>query len=221
MVTKNRLATIPNVETLKKLCQSLATLDAIISPEWEYRYYSFNSKWAEGKMMASMRNGSGDDYFILFNSQGAILKGFAHESTMSPWADGSDGSKKVWPGVLDEVPSEFQEFLAEPAFSIDATTFCIWRRIVDPSWHVGEIEYPEEEDPDGSDDLLFILDGEPSTYREFAEQYYERSIDLSAVSHIYEQKLLTSETLETLNAEVSREDLKSDLEEIGYPNGAI
>jgi hypothetical protein len=46
MVTKNRLATIPNVETLKKLCQSLATLDAIISPEWDYRYYSFNSKWA-------------------------------------------------------------------------------------------------------------------------------------------------------------------------------
>jgi len=68
MVTKNRLATIPNVETLKKLCQSLATLDAIISPDWEYRYYSFNSKWADGEMMASMRNGSGDDYFILFNS---------------------------------------------------------------------------------------------------------------------------------------------------------
>jgi hypothetical protein len=71
---------------LKKLCQSLATLDAIMSPEWEYRYYSFNSKWAEGEMMASMRNGSGDEYFILFNSEGAIMKGFAHESSMSPWA---------------------------------------------------------------------------------------------------------------------------------------
>ena len=168
--------------------------------------------------MASMRNGSGDDYFILFNSQGAIVKGFAHESSMSPWATESE---QVWTGVLDEVPSEFQEFLAEPAFSMDATTFCIWRRSVDPSWQVGEIEYPEEEDPDGSDDLLFILDGEPSTYREFAEQYYERTIDLSAVSHIYEQKFLTAEILEILNAEVSREDLKSDLEEIGYPNGAI
>ena len=99
MVIKNRRATIPNVETLKKLCQSLATLDAIISPEWDYRYYSFNSKWAEGKMMASMRNGSGDDYFILFNSQGAIMKGFAHESSMSPWATESG---QVWPGVLDE-----------------------------------------------------------------------------------------------------------------------
>ena len=218
MVTKNRLARIPNVETLKKLCQSLATLDAIISPEWDYRYYSFNSKWAEGEMMASMRNGSGDEYFILFNSQGAIMKGFAHESSMSPWATESE---QVWRGVLDEVPSEFQEFLTEPAFSMGDTTFCIWRRKVDPSWQVGQIDYPEEDDPDGSEDLLFILDGAPTTYREFAEQYYERPVDLAAVTHVYEQKPLTSEILEALNAEVSREDLKSDLEQIGYPHGAI
>jgi len=169
-------------------------------------------------MMASMRNGSGDDYFILFNSQGAIMKGFAHESSMSPWATESG---QVWPGVLDEVPSEFQEFLTEPAFSMGDTTFCIWRKNVDPSWQVGQIDYPEENDPDGSEDLLFILDGAPTTYREFAEQYYERPVDLSAVIHIYEQKPLTLEILEALNTEVSREDLKSDLEQIGYPNGAI
>src|SRR6267142_7208281 len=112
MVTKNRLATIPNVETLKRLCQSLATLDAIISPEWDYRYYSFNSKWAEGEMMASMRNGSGDEYFILFNSQGAIMKGFNHESAMSPW---STEEEKLWPGIFEDVPEEFQSFLSEPA----------------------------------------------------------------------------------------------------------
>ena len=218
MVTKSRLATIPNVESLKKLCQSLATLDAIVSPEWEYRYYSFNSKWADGEMMASMRNGSGDEYFILFNSRGAIVKGFAHESSMSPWATDSE---QVWPAVLDEVPHEFQEFLTEPAFSMSDTTFCIWRRNEDPSWQVGQIEYPEEDDPDGSEDLLFILDGEPATYREFAEQYYERPIDLSAVAYIYQQKPLTSDVVEMLNAEVSRESLKSCLEEIGYPRGAI
>ena len=101
------------------------------------------------------------------------------------------------------------------------TIFCIWRRNVDPSWQVGQIDYPEEDDPDGSEDLLFILDGAPTTYREFAEQYYERPVDLSAVIHVYEQKPLTTEILEVLNAEVSREDLKAGLEQIGYPNGAI
>lgn len=146
------------------------------------------------------------------------MKGFAHESSMSPWASESE---QLWPGVLDEVPSEFQEFFTEPAFSIGDTTFCIWRRSVDPSWQVGQIEYPEEDDPDGSEDLLFILDSEPSTYQQFAEQYYERSVDLSAVAYIYQQNPLTREILQMLNAKVALENLKSDLEEIRYPSGAI
>ena len=218
MVTKKRLATIPDVESLKKLCQSLALLDAIISPEWEYRYYSFNANWAEGEMMASMRNGSGDEYFILFTSQGAIMKGFAHESLLSPW---SSAGEQVWPGVLDQVPAEFEEFLTEPAFSMAETTFCIWRRNGDPSWQTGEIEYPDEDDHDGSEDLLFILDGEPTTYQEFAEQYYEHSIDLGVVKNVYEQQVLTSQMIEKLNPEVSLENVQSDLEEIDYPRGAI
>ena len=75
MVTKKQLASLPNVESLKRLTQSLAMLDAIMSPEWESRYYSFNSKWGEGEMMASMKDGSGDECFILFNPHGAIVNG--------------------------------------------------------------------------------------------------------------------------------------------------
>ena len=61
----------------------------------------------------------------------------------------------------------------------------------------------------------------PSTYREFAEQYYECSIDLEAVSSIYQNQPLTTEIIKALNPEVSLESLASDLEEIGYPSGAI
>jgi len=218
MVTKNRLAALPDIPSLKKLCQSLALLDAIMSPEWEYRYYSFNSKWAAGEMMASMRNGSGDEYFILFSPHGAIMKGFAHESVMSPWANDSE---QVWPGVLDEVPDEFAEFLTEPAFSISATTFCIWRRNADASWQTGQINYPEGEDPDGSEELLFVLDGDAATYHQFAEWYYERSIDLQAVRSIYEHQPLKAEIISGLNPEVLLESLRSDLEEIGYRDGAM
>jgi hypothetical protein len=125
MTKRNILNALPEIEALRKLSQSLAMLDAILSPEWEYRYYSFDSKWSADEMMASMRNGSGDGYFILFNQHGAIIKGFAHESLMSPWVSESE---QVWPGVLDEAPSEFQSFLQEPAFSITEATFCIWRR---------------------------------------------------------------------------------------------
>ena len=218
MVTKKRLDTIPDIPSLQKLSQSLAVLDAIMSPEWEYRYYSFNSKWAAGEMMASMRNGGGDEYFILFNAQGAIMKGFGHESAMSPW---SRDSEQVWPGVLNEVPNEFAEFLTEPAFLIPETTFCLWRRNAEGSWQTGQIDYPEGEDPDGSEDLLFVLNGDPATYREFAEQYYERSIDLDAVRSIYEHQQLTAKIVKGLNPQISLESLDSDLEEIGYRPGAF
>ena len=51
---------------MKKLCQSLALLDAVIYPDWQGRYYSFNDCWDTNVSLASMRGGSGDDYFILF-----------------------------------------------------------------------------------------------------------------------------------------------------------
>jgi hypothetical protein len=86
MVTENRLKTLPGPDQLKSLCQSLAMLDAIMSPDWEYRYYSFDSKWGLDEMMASMQNGQGDDFFILFNNNGAVIKGFDHEAPMSPYA---------------------------------------------------------------------------------------------------------------------------------------
>ena len=89
MISTRHLLSLPDIPTLRRLTQSLALLDAILSPDWQMRYYSFNSRWAQGQMMASMRDGSGDNWFLLFCQAGAILKGFAHESPMAegrPWA---------------------------------------------------------------------------------------------------------------------------------------
>ena len=68
----------PAPNELKRRARDFAMLDAILSPEWEYRYYSFNSQWSEGKEMASIRNGSGDEVFLLFTGGGCILKVFDH-----------------------------------------------------------------------------------------------------------------------------------------------
>jgi len=85
---------------------------------------------------------------------------------MSPYAH---IPKRVWPGVLDDVPDVFRDFLDEPAFTIEDTTFCFWRRSEDSCWRIGNIAYPKGPDPDGSDQLLVMLDGKPEAYREFAE----------------------------------------------------
>ena len=189
-------------------------LDAILMPEWEHRYYSFNSKWAENEQMASMRNGQGDGWYCGFGLPGAFLKGFDHESLMSPW---TMEIPKVWPGVLETVPEVFKSFASEPAFSMKDTTFCIWRSIQDPRWSVGKISFPVGDDPDGSEWMLSIFDGNPSSYMEFAADYYERPVSLRAIQRIYGHSPLTSELVRELNSTVEFASLLPDAAEIGYP----
>jgi hypothetical protein len=214
MISTRDLTALPTIEPLKKLTQSLAMLDAIMMREWDYRYYSFNSKWAEGEQMASMRNGEGDGWYCGFGLRGAFLKGFDHESKMSPW---SMETPKVWPGVLDSVPNDFKSFATEPAFSMDDTTFCVWRSAQDAHWMTGKIFYPDGDDPDGSGWMLSILDGNPNTYKAWAEDYYERSVSLSAVHQIYGHMPLTQKLARELNAAAEFENLLPDAAEIDYP----
>jgi len=194
--------------------QSLAMLDAILSREWQYRYFSFNRHWSSGEQMGSMRNGQGNHYFALFNVAGCWLKGFDHEAPMSPFA--SNPPKSV-AGVFDGVPAEFQACLTEPAFVIDETTFCIWRRYDDGVWRRGPVSFAAgEDDPDGSAGLLQYLDGRPQTYREWATEYYEREIPFGAVQSIYAHDPLDQRMVSELNPEVSLSELSDDVEEIGY-----
>ena len=189
-------------------------LDAIIQREWDYRYYSFNSKWADYGEMASMRNGQGDEWFCVFGPPGVFLKGFDHESPMSPW---TQDTQEVWPGVLDSIPEAFNSCVKEPAFSIQDTTFCVWRTNEDAHWKKGVVSYPGGEDPDGSGGLLFILDGNPNTYKEWAEDYFEKSISLPAIQQIYAHTALTPEIVCALNPSIEFASILGDAEEIAYP----
>jgi hypothetical protein len=214
-ISTRDLKILPDVDRLRALLQSVAMLDAILSPdEWEYRYYSFNSQWSKREQMGSMRNGCGDDFFALFNSSGCFLKGFAHESQMSPYGR---QPKVIWPGVLDSVPSAFAAALKEPAFSMEDTTFCVWRLYSDEAWQRGRIEFPRGADPDGSQTLLVILDGKPKTYKAWAEDYYERRVNLAVVKQVYAHEPLTEELVQQLNADVTLKELAGDIKEIGYP----
>ena len=169
---------------------------------------------SRGAQLGSMRNGEGDDFFAHFSRAGCFLKGFAHEAPMTPYAR---GPKRVWPGVLDSVPKEFAKCLKQPAFNMEDTTFCVWRRYGDDSWQVGEIEFPAGADPDGSKRLLSPLDGKPKAYQAWAEDYYERPVSLAGVRHVYAHRPLTEEVVARLNPEVTLRELREDVKEIGYP----
>ncbi|MYY09971.1 hypothetical protein GT204_13865 [Streptomyces sp. SID4919] len=210
---------LPAIADLRDLCRSLARLDAILSPDWEGRYYSFNAAWAAGEEMASMRNGSGDEYSIVFSAAGGYVRGFGHESAMSPY--GNDG--EPWPGVVDEVPGDFRPFVEEPAFTdedgVPVVTACLWREKTDDQWRHGTIDIPEgHADPDGTTGLFSLLvDRSPEAFQRFAEDYYEVPVDQRAVGNVYALRPLDQELVSLLNAEVTLADLAQDISEIGYP----
>lgn len=211
------LASLPGIEPTRRVSQSIAMLDAILSPEWEYRYYSYNADWNPGEQMASMRNGSGDEYFILFTAAGAAIKGFDHEAAMSPCRV---DPPQLWPGLYDHVPDVFATFLYEPAFSMRDVTFCIWRTSHDTVWRCGVTDFPDDDDPDGSEWMLHILDGQPATYHAFAAEYYENDVPLEAIAAVYQHRRLTDDIVRPLNPDLCVQDLVADAKEIGYPNVA-
>ncbi|WP_435737493.1 hypothetical protein V5D56_02525 [Cellulosimicrobium sp. PMB13] len=208
---------LPEISLLRDRCRVLATLDAVMSPEWDWRYFSFDSRWAPGEDMASMRNGSGDEWSIVFSSAGGFVRGFDHESDMSPYAN--DG--KLWPGLVDKVPPVFTAHLTEPAFCDGATllaTVCLWRQVEDDGWRAGDMSFPPGDDPDGANWLLeMLVRYSPEAYERFAEDYYEADVDSSAVSAIFALEPLTQDLVQRLNPDADMETLADDLAQIGYP----
>ena len=210
-ISTRNLDLLPDASALREVLRSMAMLDAILCPEWQFRYYSFNARWADGEEMASMRDGSGDDFFALFNSYGCFLKGFAHEA---PAASTPISPQEHYEGL----PTEFAACVTEPAFRGDEVTFCIWRSFADVEWKCSALRLPEVDDPDGSADLLAPLDGSPETYRQWAEDYYEVDIPLEPVKAIYQRRPLTVDVVAALNPELGLKDLTEDICEIGYPD---
>jgi hypothetical protein len=215
---------LPDIAVVRDRSRSLAMLDAILSPEWEYRYYSFDATWGPEDELASMRNGTGDDYAIVFSPAGAWVRVFDHESPMSPWAL---EPPRPWPGVLDSVPTAFQACVQEPAFILDGVPMvsaCLWRQTTDDRWQTGAIDFPAgQEDPDGSQWLLeLLLDDSPEAYQRFAEDYYElKSVNLAAVQQVYALRPLTQPLVSALNQQLSVADLAYDIAEIGYPTAQL
>lgn len=223
---------LPSPCDLLRISRSIAMMDAILCEDWEMRYFSFNTNWdgQHKQMMGSMRNGQGDDYFIWFSPVATAIKGFHHESYMSPYRH-----EGIFPGVLPSLPPAFNSFVNEPAFSMEDITFCIWREQNDSAWKIGDIEWPPSDlasfcdgteegsiyDPDGSRDLLFALDGKPETYLLWANDYYEladENIDLQLedLTLVYAHEQLNDELLARMGCRRTLKELAPDIDEIGY-----
>lgn len=201
---------LPGLATLRRRAKALAMLDAIVCPEWEYRYFSYNAAWSEGEEMASMRNGQGDEWFLLFCPNGAAVKGFARDSIV---ATNGVFAKEI----QQRTPPVFASFLKEPAFSMEWASFCYWRRLEDTTWR--KVMHP---DPalsgadDGSAEHLALLVEPAVAYQEFSRDYFECELPLSSIEHIYAHAPLTGALIKALNPEANMTEVEEAALEAGY-----
>ncbi|WP_440111716.1 hypothetical protein [Paenibacillus sp. QZ-Y1] len=200
----NLIDKLPQISECRQILKAAAMIDAILMPEWEYRYYSYNSQWDTNEQMASMRDGQGDHYFALFSSNGLIIKGFDKEYAFQHKGDMSD--------VVKGVPEVFNTFLVEPAFVMDQTTFCIWNVADQEGWSAGA------ELADHVYELLGILVGGAKYYHAWAQDYYEIELDFTLVEQIFDMKPIDETFLQQLNEELEFSDIEGELAEIGYPD---
>ena len=212
MISTKKLQNLPNKEKLQKICKSISVLDAIISQDWEYRYYSYNQKWRKDEELFEMRDGCGDQMLILFTKNGCVINGFAHE--LYDFEENLPSKSELIKGI----PDVFNDFiLGEPVATI-GTTFCIWTN-ENNQWQLGNIKHFK----DGSDEMLSIFDGNPQTYIDFAIDYFEEDYSSTenaknTVIKIYNHETLTREMVLSIVDELEDwAQLESDLEEIGYP----
>ena len=202
---------LPEPEALKRRLMALSALDIILCPEEWLRRYRFDPKWGEDAALASIDNGAGDDMFIVFAPEGVIIKGFDHESDMSPHARDDD---EVWPGIYEQTPDSLLKQLDDEALNKENVTFCIWRVSGDSAWRTGDVDNQQGLD-DGSDFLLGMIYDTLDDYVEWAESYYEMKISNDIVGQIYSGGKISVDMVKKMNASRDVESAMGELRQIG------
>lgn len=170
----------------------------MLSEEWEDRYYSFDHAWdpTSDQRMASMRNGSGDEWFLLFQPGGGFLKAFWHEHP-------HDDVAKIYDGL----PSPLQPQLQEPAFSMAYVTVGGWHDGATRTLRGNAAPLQEQ---------LAILSGDPERYRAYAAEYFAVELPVDAIAHALAGKPLDAVAVHRITTDRTLADLKDDLGQIAY-----
>ena len=189
---------IINLEFKNKL-KYLSLLNAIIEPDWECRYYSYNSKWSENEEMSSLRDSCGGEWFIWFS--GSLI---AYKCT-SP----EDGLYDQFHKLVDKVPEEYSLFVNEPAFSMSRGS-AIWyldsRDWVELGLAINDLPNPKT-----------IYEMSASIFCEFVEDFYEQELDEGIVEKILNGDF-SIEMAKKINPDIDLASLKEDMNEIGINN---
>jgi len=214
--------TMMNADALRKQMRMLAALDIIFSEEKWLRVHHYEAELQPGVAWGSINNGAGDHLHVLFTDSGTLIKGFDHESPLSPHAR-EDG--EIYPGMYDEVPETLMAVLRdqEETLDLEDVTFCLWKEGNDLPWKVGnwiQLAMTEEDKADargGAEFLLGYIEKNSEDYVDWAKGYYDlQDLPLEAVAEIYEEKPVTASLIKQLCPERDVAAALDELQQRGY-----
>ncbi len=205
---------MPGIEELRNHMQRLAAVTAIFSVELGEPQFVFKPRWREHQQVAMNINGCGDELYVHFLQSGCLIKGFAHESEMTPY---KRPDRSIWPDVLDNVPHEFKCSLKEPAFSPETTTFAVWRLVTDAKWFTGHVSFQVGEFDDGSMALLEPLTFSAAEFTDWLSDNYETAVDLDIVESVFAGQPLSEAQMSKLNSVSPMHLIRNAVCATGYP----
>lgn len=220
----SQIHALPTPEAIYKISQSLAMLDAILDPQGEFRYFTFDQYWGEQQAMAAMRDGEGSHYFILFGKNEAATQPavtFAIGKLYDKALKSQGLTAKLDIELLKDIDKAnkalLQSFLDETAFDNDDASLYFYQFNDSPTWSA----LPEMTDIP----FLGFLANQEAAYAPWASDYHEAvddehsevEIDAEVVAAIFAHQPLNKEMIYRLNPLVNLEQLVEDILDIGYP----
>lgn len=188
-------------------------LDTIVAPGT--RSFEWHPHWnGRAQQAGGFKDGEGNFFFAWFSERGAVVRGFDHESKISPYRK---DPPEVWPGMFRGLPPSLACEMTEPTLSLDETTFCFWAEGTSLDWTSGAAandahgvrEAKVTDEVDGSASLLqcFRL-----SFVRWAATYYGTDLDPTALRRLWWNEPLDWETLERLNVDFDERAVREEAE---------
>lgn len=158
----DKIDALPAPEELLRRAKNLAEADRIRIPSeasaWQ-RLYRFEENWETSAHYASLNDGEGNLYGMVFNHDGVFVWGFDNESDYSTY-----GTEEPQP-ALEGLPEVFEDYLTNPEFSDDVNdpqifaTVAFWWNKKTESWDYNSDFVNDELDgfDDGGYSYLFDI----------------------------------------------------------------
>ncbi len=194
--------------------RALTMFDAIVSPD--LRSFELHPSWGPGAaQMGAFKDGEGNFFFAWFSPDGAVLRGFDHDSVMSPFRR---DPPRPWPGLFDGLPPALAYVLEEPAFALDEITFAFWTAGVSGGWLRGPVKLPRGKDVDGARWLLACLCEEPVRW---CKRYDEPESAKAVRAFWSEQEPLRLEVVIALNPAPDLGVIREEAALLGYSTSGL